>query len=82
MQEIDFPEDVRRMLWVLIGEMPVQARENLAYDSRELYLRLGRGIRELRDEIRQSIAEASTALPREVADRYVRGLSLLTDDGE
>ncbi|WP_392896913.1 hypothetical protein [Streptomyces sp. LN699] len=81
MQEIDFPEDVRRMLWVLIGEMPVQARENLAYDSRELYLRLGRGIRELRDEIRQSIAEASTALPREVADRYVRGLSLLTDDG-
>ncbi|MFD5934379.1 hypothetical protein [Streptomyces sp. NPDC060333] len=81
MQEIDFPEDVRRMLWVLIGEMPVQARENLAYDSRELYLRLGRGIRELRDEIRQSIAEASNALPREVADRYVRGLSLLTDDG-
>ncbi|MGI5446943.1 hypothetical protein ACQEVM_14440 [Streptomyces sp. CA-243310] len=81
MQEIDFPEDVRRMFWVLIGEMPVQARENLAYDSRELYLRLGRGIRELRDEIRQSIAEASTALPREVSDRYVRGLSLLTDDG-
>ncbi|WP_327167286.1 hypothetical protein [Streptomyces subrutilus] len=81
MQEIDFPEDVRRMLWVLIGEMPVQARENLAYDSRELYRRFGRGIRELRDEIRLSISEASTALPREVADQYVRGLSLLTDDG-
>ncbi|MER5874118.1 hypothetical protein ABT106_31150, partial [Streptomyces sp. NPDC002044] len=81
MRELDFPEDVRRMLWILIGEMPVQARENLAYESRELYLRFGKGIKDLRDEIRLSIAEASTALPQEVADRYVRGLSLLTDDG-
>ncbi|MCY0941816.1 hypothetical protein OTB23_10805 [Streptomyces sp. H34-AA3] len=81
MRELDFPEDVRRMLWILIGEMPVQARENLAYESRELYLRFGKGIKDLRDEIRLSIAEASTALPQEVADRYVQGLSLLTDDG-
>lgn len=81
MQEINFPEDVRRMLWILIGEMPLEARENLAYNSRELYLRFGRGIRELQDEIQLSISEAATALPKDVADPYVRALSLLTNDG-
>ncbi|MGI5446940.1 hypothetical protein ACQEVM_14425 [Streptomyces sp. CA-243310] len=81
MQEINFPDDVRRMLWILIGEMPLEARENLAYDSRELYLRFGRGIRDLQDEIQLSISEAATSLPDDVADPYVRALSLLTNDG-
>ncbi|MCY0958415.1 hypothetical protein [Streptomyces sp. H27-H5] len=81
MQEINFPDDVRKMLWILIGEMPLEARENLAYDSRELYLRFGRGIRDLQDEIQLSISEAATSLPDDVADPYVRALSLLTNDG-
>lgn len=82
MQEINFPDDVRKMLWILIGEMPLEARENLAYDSRELYLRFGRCIRDLQDEIQLSISEAATSLPDDVADPYVRALSLLTNDGE
>ncbi|MFE6281200.1 hypothetical protein [Streptomyces sp. NPDC057877] len=81
MQEINFPEDVRKMLWILIGEMPVQARENLAYASKDLYLDFGRGIRDLSDEIQRSIVDASTSLPKDVGDQYVRGLSLLTNDG-
>jgi hypothetical protein len=80
-QEINFPEDVRKMLWILIGEMPLQARENLAYASKDLYLDFGRGIRELSDEIQRSIVDASTSLPKDVGDQYVRGLSLLTNDG-
>ncbi|WP_330113837.1 hypothetical protein [Streptomyces sp. MUM 178J] len=81
MQEIVFPEDVRKMLWILIGEMPLQARENLAYASKDLYLDFGRGIRELSDEIQRSIVDASTSLPKDVGDQYVQGLSLLTNDG-
>ncbi|MEU6158716.1 hypothetical protein ABZ836_10545, partial [Streptomyces sp. NPDC047130] len=81
MQEINFPEDVRKMLWILIGEMPLQARENLAYASQELYQDFGRGIRRLNEEIRRSISEASTSLPKDVGAQYVRGLSMLTDDG-
>ncbi len=81
MQEINFPEDVRKMLWILIGEMPLQARENLAYASQELYQDFGRGLRRLNEEIRRSISEASTSLPKDVGAHYVRGLSMLTDDG-
>ncbi|MFD4843780.1 hypothetical protein ACFWP1_10785, partial [Streptomyces sp. NPDC058425] len=81
MQEIVFPEDVRKMLWIIIGEMPLQARENLAYYSKDLYLNFGRGVRSLRDEIQSSIVDAATSLPDDVGDAYVRGLSLLVDDG-
>ncbi|MEU6483646.1 hypothetical protein [Streptomyces sp. NPDC046887] len=68
------------MLWILIGEMPLEARENLAYESRELYHRYGRGLKSLQEEIRASIAEAATALPKEVADPYISALSVLVDD--
>ncbi|MFD5430117.1 hypothetical protein, partial [Streptomyces sp. NPDC127084] len=81
MREIVFPEDVRKMLWIIIGEMPLQARENLAYYSKELYLTFRRALRYLRDEMQRSIADASTSLPDDVGDAYVRGLSLLVDDG-
>ncbi|MFE5238788.1 MULTISPECIES: lonely Cys domain-containing protein [unclassified Streptomyces] len=81
MQEINFPEDVRKMLWILLGEMPLQARENLAWESRALYLDLGKRVLELRDAVQQSVLNAGRALPEDVARGYVQGLSLLTDDG-
>ncbi|MFJ4842033.1 lonely Cys domain-containing protein [Streptomyces sp. NPDC088746] len=81
MQEINFPEDVRKMLWILLGEMPLQARENLAWDSRALYLDLGKRVLELRDAVQESVQNAGRALPEDVARGYVQGLSLLTDDG-
>ncbi len=69
------------MLWVLLGEMPVQARENLAWDSRDLYLDLAKRVLELRDAVRQSVRNAGRALPQDVARGYTQGLSLLTNDG-
>lgn len=81
MREIDFPDDVRKMLWALLGEMPVQARENLAWDSRELYLDLAKRVLELRDAVKQSVRNAGRALPQDVARGYIQGLSLLTNDG-
>ncbi|MDX3060383.1 hypothetical protein PV394_35480 [Streptomyces sp. NE06-03E] len=81
MQEIDFPEDVRKMLWVLLGEMPLQARENLAWNSRDLYLDLAKRVVELRGAIQQSVRNAGHALPEDVARGYTQGLSLLTGDG-
>ncbi|MYS02101.1 hypothetical protein GTW45_18415, partial [Streptomyces sp. SID4940] len=81
MREIDFPEDVRKMLWVLLGEMPLQARENLAWNSRDLYLDLAKRVLELRGAIQQSVRNAGHALPEDVARGYTQGLSLLTGDG-
>ncbi|WP_146252183.1 hypothetical protein [Streptomyces carminius] len=80
MREINFPDEVSTMLYVLLGEKPLQARENLAYDSRELYLAYGQRLRALREAVRSSIERAGTDLPPAVADRYVKGLSLLVDD--
>ncbi|MBK3606742.1 hypothetical protein JHN62_35470 [Streptomyces sp. MBT54] len=70
MEEIDFPPDVRTMLWILLGEMPLQARENLAWESRELYLALQRGLMDLRAASRETIWIVS----REAARRSIRPL--------
>ncbi|MEK8143251.1 hypothetical protein NKH18_17335 [Streptomyces sp. M10(2022)] len=69
------------MLWILLGEMPLQARENLAWDSRALYLDHGKRILELRDAVRMSVRNSGKALPDDVALGYIQGLSLVTDDG-
>ncbi|MFI0115537.1 WXG100-like domain-containing protein, partial [Streptomyces globisporus] len=80
MEEIDFPPDVRTMLWILLGEMPLQARENLAWESRELYLALQRGLIDLRAASRETIQMVEAALPPEVARPYIESVRMLTDE--
>ncbi|MEU3578202.1 hypothetical protein AB0H24_17555, partial [Streptomyces globisporus] len=80
MEEIDFPPDVRTMLWILLGEMPLQARENLAWESRELYLALQRGLMDLRVASRETIQMVEAALPPEVARPYIESVRMLTDE--
>ncbi|MBK6044688.1 VWA domain-containing protein, partial [Streptomyces sp. MBT55] len=80
MEEIDFPPDVRTMLWILLGEMPLQARENLAWESRELYLALQRGLMDLRAASRETIQMVEAALPPEVARPYIESVRMLTDE--
>ena len=63
MEEINFPPDVRKMLFVLIGEMPLQARENLLYASRELYSFYGKNLTKLRDTARDTIQKSRDSLP-------------------
>ncbi|MFD4237508.1 hypothetical protein, partial [Streptomyces sp. NPDC058542] len=80
MEEIDFPPDVRTMLWILLGEMPLQARENLAWESRELYLALQKGLIDLRAASRETIQMVEAALPPEVARPYIDSVRMLTDE--
>ncbi|MFE1458919.1 hypothetical protein ACFW7K_29640, partial [Streptomyces sp. NPDC058735] len=79
MEEIDFPPDVRTMLWILLGEMPLQARENLAWESRELYLALQKDLIDLRAGARETIQTVEEALPPEVAQPYIDSVRMLTD---
>ncbi|MDX3329532.1 hypothetical protein PV405_33555, partial [Streptomyces sp. ME02-6979-3A] len=79
MEEIDFPPDVRTMLWILLGEMPLQARENLAWESRQLYLALQKGLIDLRAASRETIQMVEDALPPEVAKPYIESVRMLTD---
>ncbi|NEC45893.1 hypothetical protein G3I63_30045, partial [Streptomyces sp. SID8016] len=80
MEEIDFPPDVRTMLWILLGEMPLQARENLAWESRNLYLALQRGLIDLRAAARETIQIVEQAMPPEVARPYIESVRMLTDE--
>ncbi|RRR68951.1 hypothetical protein EHS43_43185, partial [Streptomyces sp. RP5T] len=81
MEEINFPPDVRKMLFVLIGEMPLQARENLLYASRELYSFYGKNLSKLRDTARDTIQKSRDSLPPAVAEQYVQGLTMLIGEG-
>ncbi len=81
MEEINFPPDVRKMLFVLLGEQPLQARENLLWSSRNLYLAFQKALIRLRESARETIVKARDSLPPEVAEQYVQGLTMLIGEG-
>ncbi|WP_327694988.1 hypothetical protein [Streptomyces sp. NBC_00459] len=81
MEEINFPPDVRKMLFVLLGEQPLQARENLLWSSRNLYLAFQKALIRLRESARETIVKARDSLPPEVAEQYIQGLTMLIGEG-
>ncbi|WP_405537424.1 hypothetical protein OG787_31905 [Streptomyces sp. NBC_00075] len=81
MEEINFPPDVRKMLFVLLGEQPLQARENLLWGSRNLYLAFQQSLIGLRQNARETIVKARDSLPPDVAEQYIQGLTMLIGDG-
>ncbi|WP_262061194.1 lonely Cys domain-containing protein [Streptomyces sp. STR69] len=78
---LDFPEWARKLIFVLIGEWPLQANEDMAYDSTTAWSDHARRVRNLRALIVKSIDEAGAALPPGVGDSYVRAMSTLTGAG-
>ena len=82
MEEINFPSAVRKLLFALIGELPLEARENLAYASRHLYASLRTAVVGLRENARGRIGKARDSLPPRVADEYIAGLTMLVGDGK
>ncbi|WP_137017032.1 hypothetical protein, partial [Streptomyces albus] len=79
MFDIEYPEEVSEMLFVLIGEKPLQAKAGLAWDSRNAYTDLAAGMRDLRFEILDSIERGKRYLPPNVADAYEQSLSGLVN---
>ncbi|WP_449343903.1 scabin-related ADP-ribosyltransferase [Streptomyces mexicanus] len=69
------------MLFILTGERLLQADEDLAYDSRQPYARLGKRVRELSGLIESSVRDIAQSMPEDVAREYVRAMNLLIDDG-
>jgi len=69
------------MLFILTGERLLQADEDLAYDSRQPYARLGKRVRELSGLIESSVRDIAQSMPDDVAREYVRAMNLLIDDG-
>ncbi|MYR58923.1 hypothetical protein GTY54_22655, partial [Streptomyces sp. SID625] len=73
--------EVNALLFILTGERLLQADEDLAYDSRQPYARLGKRVRELSRLIEASVRDISQSMPDDVAREYVRAMNLLIDDG-
>ena len=69
------------MLFVLLGEQPLQARENQLWASRNLYTAFQRSLIGLRESTRETIVKARDSLPPEVAEQYVQGLTMLIGEG-
>lgn len=69
------------MLFVLLGEQPLQARENLLWGSRNLYLAFQQSLIGLRQNARETIVKARDSLPPDVAEQYIQGLTMLIGDG-
>lgn len=66
---------------MLIGERLIQANEDLAYESRLAYGRLGGKLRDLSDLIEQSVLGASRSLPPAVGQNYQQAMQLFVNNG-
>ncbi|MGO4755610.1 hypothetical protein AB4212_44640, partial [Streptomyces sp. 2MCAF27] len=78
---IEFPEEVRWILFVLLGELPLQASSDMAFDRNTPYEDNGDRVLELRDRITDLVYKVDGALPPEVADRFKEAMATLIDVG-
>ncbi|WP_406398019.1 hypothetical protein OH805_03650 [Streptomyces sp. NBC_00879] len=76
--DIEFSEEVSTMLFVLLGERPLQADSDLAYGSRLPFQDYGDRLRDLSDKIRDSLSSVQGALPPQVAEQYIQAMGMLT----
>ncbi|MDQ0988454.1 hypothetical protein [Streptomyces sp. V2I9] len=71
---------VNAMLFILTGEKLLQADEDLAYESQRPFGQLSKRTRELSQLIETSVRDIAESMPGDVADSYVKAMSLLIDD--
>ncbi|WP_405804152.1 hypothetical protein OG729_03290 [Streptomyces sp. NBC_00210] len=76
--DIEFSDEVRDMLFVLLGDRPLQANSDLAYGSSVPFLDFADRLMDLRDRITDSVSSVQGALPPQVAEQYVQAMSTLT----
>ncbi|MGI5404617.1 hypothetical protein ACQEVG_35200 [Streptomyces sp. CA-135486] len=76
--DIEFSDEVRDMLFVLLGDRPLQANSDLAYGSSVPFLDFADRLMDLRNRITDSVSSVQGALPPQVAEQYVQAMSTLT----
>lgn len=77
---IEFPDDVRKMLFAL-GLEPPQASSDMAYGSSMPFDEYAQALLDLRDRIMESVNRVDGALPTQVADVYKQAMAMLTGAG-
>ncbi|MDW6056886.1 hypothetical protein SAZ11_00620 [Streptomyces sp. FXJ1.4098] len=79
MQEINFSPKERYWVLVLIGEKPIGARENLAWDSQDQYPDLADKLTAALDNLRDSLGDVARAFPKQVGDAINKAMGPLLD---
>ncbi|WP_444545237.1 scabin-related ADP-ribosyltransferase, partial [Streptomyces bluensis] len=75
--DIEFPDEVRVWLIILLGEEGMQASSKQAYSSSIPFEEYAQRLLELRNRINDSISMVSGALPPRVAENYKAAMSQL-----
>ncbi|MGW6455755.1 sugar-binding protein, partial [Streptomyces sp. NPDC055078] len=75
---IEFPDEARWIIFVLLGELPLQASSDMAYASAVPYDDYADGILDLRERITELVNKVDGALPSAVAARYKEAMGTLT----
>ncbi|MYS56219.1 hypothetical protein GTW46_40290, partial [Streptomyces sp. SID6013] len=73
--------EVNAMIFILTGERLIDADEDLAYESRGPYARLGRKIDQMSALIQKSVHDIGQAMPDDLSKAYAAAMGTLTDDG-
>ncbi|WP_406263320.1 hypothetical protein OIA45_45800 (plasmid) [Streptomyces chartreusis] len=76
---IEFPESARWILFVLLGELPLQASSDMAFERSTPFEEHGDRLLELRGRVAELMGKVDGALPPEVAARFKEAMSTLTD---
>ncbi|WEH43419.1 lonely Cys domain-containing protein [Streptomyces sp. AM 2-1-1] len=81
MKALVFNEEQRTMLLILIGEVPLTANEEDAWNSRLPYRDLAKRNRSLATEIETVVNRLAYSLPGDVGKQFAGALKTLVDDG-
>ncbi|MFD8252459.1 WXG100-like domain-containing protein, partial [Streptomyces werraensis] len=73
--------EVNAMIFILTGERLIDADEDLAYESRVPYARLGRKIDQMSALIQKSVHDIGQSMPDDLSKAYAAAMGTLTDDG-
>ncbi|MFD5459936.1 WXG100-like domain-containing protein, partial [Streptomyces olivaceus] len=73
--------EVNAMIFILTGERLIDADEDLAYESRGPYSRLGRKIDQMSAMIQKSVHDIGQSMPDDLSKAYAGAMGTLTDDG-
>ncbi|MGO4417918.1 hypothetical protein AB4Z54_03885, partial [Streptomyces sp. MCAF7] len=81
MEEITYTPEEAMWIQILIGEKPIHAKANLAWESQDQFPDLADNLVAFVDSVRDAIADVARAFPKPVGDALTQAMEPLTGSG-